>query len=150
VVRVPEVGPEEPVELALWAYPPEPFGASLELAVEPPGAEVRTYPGLDAVQVRARGPTLARVRLRAGQRPALSASIAGAAVAPAEMLAHEGGSPADLALYLPPADAAALRLEPEGSPGVRAQRLYAGPPMEALYDLGDDDVRFLRRLGPLE
>jgi len=142
--------PEEQVELSLWAYPPEPFGASLEHAVEPAGADVRAYPGLDAVLVRAFGSTLARVRLRAGQRLAVAASIGGAAVAPAEMLSDEGGPTGVLALYLPPSDAAALPLALPAAADVRARRVYAGPPMEALYDLDDDDVRFLRRLGPLE
>jgi hypothetical protein len=55
-----------------------------------------------------------------------------------------------LALYLPPADVAALPLASADGAGVRARRVYAGPRMEASYGLGDDDVRFLRRLGPLE
>ena len=66
------------------------------------------------------------------------------------MLSSEGGPAGDLALYLPPADAAALRLAPDAAPDLRARRLYAGPPMETSYDLGDDDVAFLRRLPPFE
>jgi hypothetical protein len=153
-VSAPGASAGSRVALALWAYPPEPFGAAPVLTLEPGADTGRSFPGLDAALVEGRGPLAARLRLRAGQRLAVAATIDGLAVASAEMTSDEGGPRGDLALYLPPAGVAAL---PVSSPGIRSEpaelratRLYPGPPMEPTYDLDDDDVRFLQRLGPFE
>lgn len=153
-VSVPGAPAGSRVALALWAYPPEPFGAAPELALEPGADTGRSFPGLDAALVEGRGPLAARLRLRAGQRLAVAATLDGAAVEPGEMTSDEGGAPGDLSLYLPPAGVAALPVSGPGNRSepaeLRATRLYPGPPMEPAYDLDDDDVRFLQRLGPLE
>lgn len=151
----------------LVAVPGDPFDGGLEVrSATIPGVaslDSRVLVGLDAVWVSGTTPGALEFRARPGRQVAFALQLGGRFVRAAEIASVDGSPDSSLTFHLPPWmpgrwDAflgEAWLAPPElvdspTAPHIRIVHRYPGRPLEAPLGLTEQDLGFLRRLGPYE